>query len=145
MVGREPREVHVRTVYLVIVLGFLRRLLRRVLEPAWKNPVPGWRCEDACLCMSYRGKWCYWLGPWSLTRDLFDGFSSLLDEHSDRLPSGMRFELRRGGRGGLPDKNDFFRGRGLGVKLLLEANRVCADIIDAYTEWVYGRMKEFGQ
>ena len=141
---RIPADIRV-SVYVGLVLGFSRRLLRRVLEPVWKNPVPGWRWEDACLCMSYRGKWCYWLGPWSLSRDLFDGFSSLLDEYSGRLPSGMRFELRRGGRGSLPYKNDFFRDSGLGVKLLLEVNRVCADILDAYTEWGSGRMKEFGQ
>lgn len=139
-----PADIRV-FVYIGVVLGFSRRLLRRVLEPIWKNPVTGGRCEDACLCMSYRGKWCYWLGPWSLSRDAFDRFGSLLDEHSGRLPSGMRFELRRGGRGGLPDKNDFFRDSGLGVKLLLEASRVYADILNAYTEWVSVRMKEFGQ
>ena len=75
-----------RAVYVLIVLGFLRRLLRRVLMPAGSVRV-------VCLEICGRGYGLVVGGPWEIPVGSMWAIESNVAIWSEELPEGLRLRL----------------------------------------------------
>lgn len=75
-----------RAVYLLIVLGFLRRLMRRVLVPAG-------RCRVMSLELAGRGYGLVVGGPWEIPEGRMWAVEGNAAVWSEELPEGLRLRL----------------------------------------------------
>jgi len=86
-------------VYAGVVLGFSRRLLRKVLRPSRKAIVGDLVHEyEASLCLEYRGKGlrCHVAGPWNLDWGTMARLCYKAMEWEKKMPAGFGLTLPGG-------------------------------------------------
>ena len=93
VVDKEREEVPVRAVYLLIVLSFLRRLLRRVLSPAGARLVGSGECREKCLMLTAGGWGGLVAGPFRIPYGTLDDIAEIVEVWSEELPEGMGMRL----------------------------------------------------
>ena len=82
-----------RAVYLAIILGFLRRLLRRVLVPSGCRLAGSGEFREKCLMLTAGGWGGLVAGPFRIPYGKLEDIAEIVEVWSEELPEGMGMRL----------------------------------------------------